>query len=158
ASTPGRATGAELGRAVRRPPATAPVETHVGRIRFDRRAPSRYAGPRMTGPSETAAIDRECMTCAIAAASRVRCITSPNPWVGAVLRTGDGAMYEGATREPGREHAEVVALAAAGAAAHDATLYVTLEPCSHTGRTGPCVDAIQSAGVRRVVVGVLDPD
>jgi diaminohydroxyphosphoribosylaminopyrimidine deaminase/5-amino-6-(5-phosphoribosylamino)uracil reductase len=108
--------------------------------------------------TETAAIDRECMTRAIAAASRVRCITSPNPWVGAVLRTDDGSMFEGATREPGREHAEVVALDAAGEAARGATLYVTLEPCSHTGRTGPCVRAIVQAGVRRVVVGVTDPD
>ena len=109
-------------------------------------------------PAETAAIDRECMTRAIAAASRVRCITSPNPWVGAVLRTEDGSMFEGATREPGREHAEVVALRAAGDAARGSTLYVTLEPCNHTGRTGPCVEAIVDAGVRRVVVGVADPD
>ena len=109
-------------------------------------------------PTETAAIDRECMTRAIAAASRVRCITSPNPWVGAVLRTDDGSMFEGATREPGREHAEVVALQAAGDQANGSTLYVTLEPCNHTGRTGPCVDAIVQAGVRRVVVGVADPD
>lgn len=109
-------------------------------------------------PTETAAIDRECMTRAIAAASRVRCITSPNPWVGAVLRTEDGSMFEGATREPGREHAEVVALQAAGDAAKGSTLYVTLEPCNHTGRTGPCVEAIVEAGVRRVVVGVPDPD
>ena len=108
--------------------------------------------------TETAAIDRECMTRAIAAASRVRCITSPNPWVGAVLRTEDGSMFEGATREPGREHAEVVALEAAGDAAKGSTLYVTLEPCNHTGRTGPCVEAIVDAGVRRVVVGVADPD
>jgi diaminohydroxyphosphoribosylaminopyrimidine deaminase/5-amino-6-(5-phosphoribosylamino)uracil reductase len=108
--------------------------------------------------TETAAIDRECMTRAIAAASRVRCITSPNPWVGAVLRTEDGSMFEGATREPGREHAEVVALRAAGDAAAGSTLYVTLEPCNHTGRTGPCVEAIVDAGVRRVVVGVVDPD
>jgi diaminohydroxyphosphoribosylaminopyrimidine deaminase/5-amino-6-(5-phosphoribosylamino)uracil reductase len=78
--------------------------------------------------------------------------------VGAVLRTESGEMFEGATREPGREHAEVVALTAAGPAAAGATLYVTLEPCSHTGRTGPCVEAIVDAGVARVVVGIEDPD
>ncbi len=111
----------------------------------------------VTSPA-TDAIDRECMTRAIAAASRVRCITTPNPWVGAVLRTPDGDMFEGATQEPGHAHAEVVALDQAGAAARGATLYVTLEPCGHTGRTGPCADAIVAAGVARVVIGVEDPD
>jgi diaminohydroxyphosphoribosylaminopyrimidine deaminase / 5-amino-6-(5-phosphoribosylamino)uracil reductase len=112
----------------------------------------------MTTSPTTDAIDRECMTRAIAAAARVRCITTPNPWVGAVLRTPDGAMFEGATEEPGHDHAEVVALGQAGAAADGATLYVTLEPCSHVGRTGPCVDAVIAAGVRRVVIGIEDPD
>ncbi|MEX0767854.1 MAG: bifunctional diaminohydroxyphosphoribosylaminopyrimidine deaminase/5-amino-6-(5-phosphoribosylamino)uracil reductase RibD [Microthrixaceae bacterium] len=104
------------------------------------------------------AIDRECMTRALAAASLVRCITSPNPWVGSVIRTEDGALFEGATQEPGGAHAEIAALALAGTSARGSTLYVTLEPCSHTGRTGPCVDAIIEAGVSRVVVGIEDPD
>ncbi len=104
------------------------------------------------------AVDRECMTRAIAEAAGVRCITSPNPWVGAVVRTADGRMFAGATQEPGRAHAEVVALGAAGDAARGATLYVTLEPCSHVGRTGPCTEAILDAGVERVVVGSTDPD
>ena len=112
----------------------------------------------MTTSPATDALDRECMTRAIAAASRVRCITSPNPWVGAVIRTDDGHMFEGATLQPGQAHAEVVALEAAGASARGATLYVTLEPCSHTGRTGPCAEAIIDAGLRRVVVGIEDPD
>jgi diaminohydroxyphosphoribosylaminopyrimidine deaminase/5-amino-6-(5-phosphoribosylamino)uracil reductase len=112
----------------------------------------------MTSSPPTDAIDRECMTRAIAAAARVRCITAPNPWVGAVLRTDAGEMFEGATREPGGPHAEIVALEQAGDAARGATLYVTLEPCSHTGRTGPCVEAVIAAGVARVVVGVEDPD
>ncbi len=112
----------------------------------------------MSSPSRTDAVDRECMTRAIASAARVRCITSPNPWVGALLRTDDGQMFEGATLEPGQAHAEIVALDAAGENAVGSTLYVTLEPCSHTGRTGPCVDAIIAAGVRRVVVGIEDPD
>ena len=65
-------------------------------------------------PPHSDAVDRECMVRAIAAGASVRCATSPNPWVGAVLRTPDGQMFEGATREPGREHAEIVALQAAG--------------------------------------------
>lgn len=104
------------------------------------------------------AVDRECMTRALAAGATVRCITSPNPWVGAVVRTADGVMHEGATGEPGEPHAEIAALASAGSASRGSTLYVTLEPCSHTGRTGPCVDAIIDAGVARVVIGVEDPD
>ncbi|HKY14017.1 MAG TPA: bifunctional diaminohydroxyphosphoribosylaminopyrimidine deaminase/5-amino-6-(5-phosphoribosylamino)uracil reductase RibD [Microthrixaceae bacterium] len=104
------------------------------------------------------AVDRECMTRAIAAASRVRCITSPNPWVGCVVRTPDGQLYEGATGEPGGPHAEIAALAAAGSAAAGATAYITLEPCSHQGRTGPCADALVEAGIARVVVGIIDPD
>ena len=103
-------------------------------------------------------VDREFMARAIAAAARVRCITAPNPWVGAVVRAADGTPFEGATLEPGRSHAEAVALEAAGAAARGATLYVTLEPCDHTGRTGPCAQAIVEAGIERVVVGIEDPD
>ena len=98
------------------------------------------------------------MTRAIAAANRVRCITSPNPWVGAVVRTPDGGNFDGATLEPGQPHAEVVALHAAGEAARGATLYVTLEPCDHTGRTGPCTEAIIEAGIARVVIAISDPD
>ena len=101
--------------------------------------------------------DEELMWRAMALAASVRGTTSPNPWVGAVLATDEG-VYEGATQPPGGPHAEAVALAAAGEAARGATLYVTLEPCSHTGRTGPCADSIIEAGVSRVVVGIVDPD
>ncbi|MCB1285569.1 MAG: bifunctional diaminohydroxyphosphoribosylaminopyrimidine deaminase/5-amino-6-(5-phosphoribosylamino)uracil reductase RibD [Microthrixaceae bacterium] len=104
------------------------------------------------------AIDRECMARAIAAASQVRCATAPNPWVGAVVRGADGVIYEGATMEPGKAHAEIVALAAAGTAAQGSTVYVTLEPCSHTGRTPPCVDALIEAGISRAVIALEDPD
>ena len=92
---------------------------------------------------------------AVAVAAGVRTTTSPNPWVGAVVEPGG---FEGATQPPGGPHAEVVALRAAGPAARGATMYVTLEPCVHTGRTPPCVDAIVDAGIARVVVGVEDPD
>jgi diaminohydroxyphosphoribosylaminopyrimidine deaminase/5-amino-6-(5-phosphoribosylamino)uracil reductase len=91
---------------------------------------------------------------AIELAASVRTTTSPNPWVGCVLSSG----HEGATQPPGGPHAERVALDAAGAAARGATLWTTLEPCAHTGRTGPCTDAIVAAGVTRVVVGLEDPD
>ena len=95
---------------------------------------------------------------AIELAHGVRTSTSPNPWVGCVLVAADGQVAEGATEPPGGRHAEVVALEAAGRHARGATLYCTLEPCAHTGRTPPCVDAIVDAGVGRVVVGVEDPD
>jgi diaminohydroxyphosphoribosylaminopyrimidine deaminase / 5-amino-6-(5-phosphoribosylamino)uracil reductase len=99
---------------------------------------------------------------AIELAAGVRASTSPNPWVGCVVvaeRTGRSPLeFEGATCPPGGAHAEVAALAQAGELAAGATLYTTLEPCSHHGRTGPCTDAIVAAGVSRVVVGVLDPD
>lgn len=92
---------------------------------------------------------------AIELAASVRGATSPNPWVGSVIEPGG---FEGATAPPGGPHAEVAALAAAGDRAAGATLYTTLEPCSHQGRTPPCVDAIVAAGVARVVVGMADPD
>ncbi len=95
------------------------------------------------------------MARALALAAAVRTTTSPNPWVGCVVLPGG---YEGATRPPGGPHAERVALEAAGPAAAGSTLVVTLEPCAHHGRTPPCVDTIAAADVRRVVVGIEDPD
>src|SRR5688572_26413924 len=89
---------------------------------------------------------------AIANAAAVRAATSPNPWVGAVL-VARGELFDGATEPPGGRHAEVVALDAARAAGVDpagSTLVVTLEPCSHQGRTGPCADALIAAGVTSV--------
>lgn len=104
------------------------------------------------------ATDTERMRQAIDLAAAVRATTSPNPWVGCVVVAPDGRVFEGATEPPGGPHAEAVALAAAGDAARGATLYCTLEPCSHHGRTPPCADAVVDAGVRRVVVGIEDPD
>lgn len=98
---------------------------------------------------------------AIEAAATARLRTSPNPWVGCVLVTAHGHSFTGATEPPGGRHAERVALDAAAAAGADtvgATAYVTLEPCSHHGRTPPCADALVQAGVARVVLALTDPD
>ncbi len=104
------------------------------------------------------ASDEELMRRAVELAAAVRASTSPNPWVGSVVVTRDAEQFEGATAPPGGPHAEVAALAAAGDAARGATLYTTLEPCCHEGRTGPCTAAIVAAGIGRVVVGIEDPD
>jgi len=106
----------------------------------------------------TADADERFMRRALALAERARGLTSPNPLVGAVLVRGDAVVGEGFHEAAGRPHAEAVALAAAGARARGATLYVTLEPCTHHGRTPPCAPAVVAAGVRRVVVATGDPD
>ncbi len=95
---------------------------------------------------------------ALELAERGRGETHPNPVVGAVVVAGDEVVGEGWHERAGGAHAEVVALEAAGERARGATLYVTLEPCAHYGRTPPCVDAIVAAGVARVVVGAPDPN
>ncbi len=98
---------------------------------------------------------------ALEAAELVRGLTAPNPWVGAAVRADldrGEEWFAGATAPPGGPHAEVAALRAAGGQARSATLYVTLEPCTHQGRTPPCTDAVIASGVARVVVGVEDPD
>jgi diaminohydroxyphosphoribosylaminopyrimidine deaminase/5-amino-6-(5-phosphoribosylamino)uracil reductase len=85
--------------------------------------------------------------------------TAPNPMVGAVLVSPEGVVVgTGYHEAAGRPHAEVVAIEAAGSAAREATLYCTLEPCCHWGRTGPCVERIVAAGVTRVVAAIEDPD
>ena len=83
---------------------------------------------------------------------------SPNPAVGAVVVADGQVVGEGFTQPPGGAHAEIVALESAGGAARGATVYVTLEPCSHHGRTPPCADALLAAGVSRVVFAIEDPD
>jgi diaminohydroxyphosphoribosylaminopyrimidine deaminase/5-amino-6-(5-phosphoribosylamino)uracil reductase len=102
--------------------------------------------------------DAELMARASALADAARQRTPPNPWVGCVLVADGTVVGEGATAAPGGPHAEAAALATAGPRAAGATAYVTLEPCAHQGRTGPCTAALRDAGVARVVVAVEDPD
>lgn len=83
---------------------------------------------------------------------------SPNPMVGAVIVKGGQVVGQGFHEKFGTAHAEVNAIAAAGKKTHGATLYVTLEPCNHTGKTGPCTKAILSAGITRVVIAMMDPN
>ncbi|MEC9073026.1 MAG: bifunctional diaminohydroxyphosphoribosylaminopyrimidine deaminase/5-amino-6-(5-phosphoribosylamino)uracil reductase RibD, partial [Myxococcota bacterium] len=84
--------------------------------------------------------------------------TSPNPMVGAVVVRNGQCVGEGWHQRAGGPHAERVALDAAGEKAKGADLYVTLEPCCHTGRTGPCTKAVIEAGIQRVFVGATDPN
>ena len=107
----------------------------------------------MASDSETAAMRR-----AVELAGYALGATSPNPPVGAVvLDAGGDPVGEGFTSPPGGPHAEIQALVMAGERAAGGTLVSTLEPCNHTGRTGPCTRAIIAAGITRVVVGVADP-
>lgn len=100
----------------------------------------------------------QAMSVAVAAGEAVRGTTSPNPPVGAVVLDAQGRLVgTGATRPPGGPHAEVVALAAAGPEARGGTAVVTLEPCDHTGRNGPCTSALREAGIARVVYAQADP-
>ncbi len=102
--------------------------------------------------------DQAWMGRALQLARRGQYTTHPNPRVGCVLVVGHEVVGEGWHERAGGPHAEVVALRRAGARARGATAYVTLEPCAHTGRTGPCALALVDAGVRRVVAAHLDPN
>lgn len=102
--------------------------------------------------------DAGAMTLAVAAGERGRRTAAPNPWVGCIVERDGQVVGEGFHARVGEPHAEVHALSAAGPAASGATAYVTLEPCSHWGRTPPCAEALIQAGIRRVVVAVEDPD
>ncbi len=95
---------------------------------------------------------------ALELARQGQALTSPNPMVGAVLVRDGKIVGEGFHTYAGLRHAEIIALEAAGDAARDSTLYLNLEPCCHTGRTGPCTQAIIAAGVRRVVAAMVDPN
>jgi diaminohydroxyphosphoribosylaminopyrimidine deaminase/5-amino-6-(5-phosphoribosylamino)uracil reductase len=99
------------------------------------------------------------MLMAVQAGEKARYHAPPNPWVGALVVGEHGVVIaEGHTQVPGEAHAEIMALRRAGERALGATLVVTLEPCCHVGRTGPCTDAIIKAGISRVVIGTIDPD
>ena len=98
------------------------------------------------------------MTAALALGRHSLGSTWPNPAVGCVIAREGRVVGRGATRPGGRPHAEVEALAQAGAAARGATVYITLEPCAHHGVTPPCADALVAAGVGRVVIALRDPD
>jgi diaminohydroxyphosphoribosylaminopyrimidine deaminase / 5-amino-6-(5-phosphoribosylamino)uracil reductase len=102
--------------------------------------------------------DREYMLRALELAERGAGLASPNPVVGAVVATAGQIVGEGWHEGPGTAHAEVVALRAAGDRARGATLFTTLEPCVHHGRTPPCTEAIVEAGVTRVVAAARDPN
>jgi len=104
------------------------------------------------------ATDLRLMRRALALAARGLGETNPNPVVGCVVARGGRVVGEGFHRRAGSPHAEVLALRAAGARARGATLYVTLEPCSHHGRTPPCAPLVRKAGITRVVAAIRDPD
>jgi diaminohydroxyphosphoribosylaminopyrimidine deaminase/5-amino-6-(5-phosphoribosylamino)uracil reductase len=95
---------------------------------------------------------------ALRLAARAKGRTAPNPVVGALLVRGGRALARGFHARAGAPHAEALALRRAGSLARGATLYVTLEPCAHQGRTPPCIDAVLAAGLARVVIGMRDPD
>ena len=101
--------------------------------------------------------DHALMTRALRLAERGAFTTRPNPMVGCVIAHGEDVVGEGWHQRKGGPHAEVFALQAAGERAKGATAYVTLEPCAHTGNTGPCADALIAAGVARVVAAMRDP-
>lgn len=102
--------------------------------------------------------DKYYMHMALELAAKARGRTSPNPMVGAVIVKDGEVIGKGFHVKAGSAHAEVVALADAGEAARGATVYVTLEPCCHYGRTGPCTEALLKAGVKRVVAAMQDPN
>ena len=107
---------------------------------------------------EPTSFDREMMQKCLQLAAKASGKTSPNPLVGSVVVQGNRIVGAGFHPEAGQPHAEVFALKEAGEKAQGATIYVSLEPCNHYGRTPPCTEALIAAGVKKVVVGMVDPD
>ncbi|MEO6704055.1 MAG: bifunctional diaminohydroxyphosphoribosylaminopyrimidine deaminase/5-amino-6-(5-phosphoribosylamino)uracil reductase RibD [Jatrophihabitantaceae bacterium] len=117
------------------------------------------ASPNQASPNQASEAEHAAMRHAGELARTVAGRTSPNPPVAALILDPAGRIVgQGATQPHGQEHAEVVALAAAGELARGATAVVTLEPCNHTGRTGPCTEALIEAGIARVIYAVSDPN
>ncbi len=110
------------------------------------------------GGAAIADLDCRYLAAAIRLGMSAHGLTFPNPSVGAILVNNGKVVGRARTARGGRPHAETIALSRAGAHANGATLYVSLEPCAHHGRTPPCADAIIAAGVKRVVAGKRDPD
>ncbi|WP_088894026.1 bifunctional diaminohydroxyphosphoribosylaminopyrimidine deaminase/5-amino-6-(5-phosphoribosylamino)uracil reductase RibD [Leptolyngbya ohadii] len=122
--------------------------------------PDRHTGnlPDRSNPDQFNSFDRQMMQRCLDLAKQARGQTAPNPMVGAIVVQGGEIVGEGFHPGAGQPHAEVFALKAAGDRAEGATVYVSLEPCSHFGRTPPCADALIAAKVSRVVVGMIDPN
>ena len=112
----------------------------------------------MSAGSDAPSVDAGFLVRALELAERGRATTHPNPVVGAVVVSGGRVVGEGFHERKGGEHAEAIALEVAGTRARGATVYVTLEPCTHHGSTPPCAEALIRAGVARVVVGQRDPN
>jgi diaminohydroxyphosphoribosylaminopyrimidine deaminase/5-amino-6-(5-phosphoribosylamino)uracil reductase len=123
-----------------------------------RRSRGRALSPSRLVPGKVVVDDEAYLERALGLAERGRGLTSPNPLVGAVVVAEGRIRGEGFHHGPGRAHAEIVALEEAGDDARGATLYTTLEPCDHFGRTPPCTRAIAGAGVARVVSAMRDPN
>ena len=127
-----------------------------GRRRSERKGKIRYA---FSKDMDSSALDKKYMAMALRLAAKAAGRTSPNPMVGAVVVKAGKIISSGYHRRAGEPHAEAIALRKAGKAARGATLYVTLEPCSHTEkRTPPCSPLVIASGVKRVVVAMIDPN
>lgn len=103
-------------------------------------------------------IDKYYIQQALTLANRGRLTVSPNPIVGCVIVKNGAIVSEGWHTMAGKAHAEIYAIAKAGTQARNSTMYVTLEPCCHQGRTGPCTDAIINTGIKKVIIATLDPN
>jgi len=109
-------------------------------------------------PPDAGSVDERMMMRALELAEKGRGMTSPNPVVGAVIARGDQVISEGYHERVGGPHAEINALDSAPGGLRGATMYVTLEPCSHQGRTPPCAPRVADSGIERVVIAVRDPN
>jgi diaminohydroxyphosphoribosylaminopyrimidine deaminase / 5-amino-6-(5-phosphoribosylamino)uracil reductase len=118
----------------------------------------RRAPGKESSAEEHSALDYKWMARALALARKGEALAHPNPMVGAIVVAGDRAVGQGFHTYDGKKHAEILALEEAGGRARGATLYTNLEPCCHTGRTGPCTKAVLAAGIARVVAAMADPN